>query len=93
MSEMIERVARALHEELAGGDPDELIHHPAQKSWEAPSWQRWKQWEEAAQAAIAAMREPTLGMIHCGPVTPVTCRVTWTAMIDAALQPIPDKTP
>jgi hypothetical protein len=53
-SGMVERVARALHEALAGDDADEMIHHPAQKSWEEPSWPKWQQWEDAASAAIAA---------------------------------------
>ncbi len=66
MSDMIERVARAMHEELAGGDPDELIHHPAQNSWEQPTRKRWEQWEDAARAAIEAMREPTEAMKLAG---------------------------
>lgn len=64
MNEMIERVARALHQEIAGSDPDELIHHPAQKSWEAPTRRRWEQWEEAARTVIEAMGEPTEAMLR-----------------------------
>lgn len=48
-----EEVARAILTEVSGNDPDELIHHPAQKSWEAPTRARWMQFEEAADAILA----------------------------------------
>lgn len=66
VDELVEKTARALHEALAGDDPDELIHHPAQKSWETPTWRRWEQWDEAARSAILAVlegiREPSAAM-------------------------------
>lgn len=95
MSEIIERVARAMHEELAGGDPDELIHHPAQNSWEPPTRKRWEQWEDAARAAIEAMRPATAAMLEAGMHEPFPgesprlgvweCAETWVAMIETAL--------
>lgn len=45
-----EEWCRLIHEVLAGGDADELMHHPAQKSWDKPSWRRWEQWGELADA-------------------------------------------
>jgi hypothetical protein len=48
-----EDVARIIHAEIAGTDPDELIHHPAAKSWETPTEPRWTQWLELTDAIHA----------------------------------------
>jgi len=48
-------MARAIHVEFAGSDPDELIHHPWQKSWEEPTKPRWEQWIDVARAALLAL--------------------------------------
>ena len=50
-----ERLARIAHAELAGGDPDGLIHHPAQNSWDPPTRRRWEQWEDLASAILSAL--------------------------------------
>lgn len=73
MSEMIERVARALAKQDAYPD---LPNEPA-----------WPGWREVARAAIAAMREPTEAMRikgrYANEMSDATA--TWRAMIDAAL--------
>lgn len=77
MSEMIERVARALFED-ANGTSD---------GWENTNQTRW---HIAARAAIEAMREPTPGMLQAG-YTEMDyhaegwLRAAWPLMIDAAL--------
>lgn len=48
-----EELARLAHEVLVGGDADELIHHPAAKSWEEPTMPRWEQWGELADAILS----------------------------------------
>jgi len=80
MSEMVERVARALRAlpvrdyAQVGGELDEL------------------RLREAARAAIEAMREPTEGMVKAGENTVCIhgdpqcgAAYAWAAMIDAAL--------
>lgn len=47
-----EEVARIIHEHQGNGDPDELIHHPAAKSWDEPTEPRWSQWLEIADAIL-----------------------------------------
>lgn len=59
----LEKVARALHEALVGGDADELIHSPAQKSWEEPTMPRWAQWIDAAHATLTALLDPDEGTL------------------------------
>lgn len=83
MSEMIERVARAIHR--TEGPWSDVPWDDLPESAKSAS-------RRQARAAIEAMREPTLDMIHCSPVTadnfvpyPETCAVTWRAMIDEAL--------
>lgn len=49
----VEEVARVIHAEVAGNDPDGMIHHPWQKSWEVPTRPRWTQWDEAARQITA----------------------------------------
>lgn len=98
MSEMIERVARAICK-ARGDDPD--ARGPA--VWQSGFYPdhlfaRWRSYEGLARAAIAEMREPTEAMVAAGGrevqidyengreadrVTDATnC---WQAMIDAAL--------
>lgn len=52
-----EAVARIILAHVSGSDPDELIHHPWQKSWEAPTMPRWEQFAEAADAILALTGE------------------------------------
>ena len=85
MSDMIERVARALCRDY-GDDPDQrcvggLIDGP-----------RWYLWRGKARCAIEAMRVPTDEMndapYHSGAITgllPHDAENVWRAMIDAAL--------
>jgi len=81
MSEMIERVARAIcrrwHEtDYEGENVDRLIDR------------EWSAWKPIAIAAIAAMREPVPGMTDAGYVASDdlhTMYDAWQAMIDAAL--------
>lgn len=55
----VREIALTLHKALSGGNPDKMIHHPAQKSWEVPSWYSWQQWEHAAEA-VHALRVPPI---------------------------------
>jgi hypothetical protein len=83
MSEMIERVARAIYEDAWG------IEWPPEPAGEADEYRR------GARAAIEAMREPTEAMLSAagtrrprgdevmGPDHPWAL---WDAMIDAALK-------
>ena len=81
MSEMIERVARAMCREwlemdYEGENVDHLVEH------------EWSGWAYIAQTAIAAMREPTLGMTDAGYAASDehhTMSAAWQAMIDEAL--------
>lgn len=74
MSEMVERVAKAIFKQAIGHEPvgDEMPPH----------------WLDHARAAIEAMREPTIVMCEAGE-TPKALAFgsysTWQAMIDAAL--------
>lgn len=97
--DMVERVARAIGMETCGDAPgylDELIQHPAAKSWEPPSMPRWHQWTDHARAAIEAMREPTAQQMRTasmtfppwgghGEASAPSQADMWRAMIDAAL--------
>jgi hypothetical protein len=84
MSEMVDRVARALETEA------EAIRKQEEQSGPIGVDARWPQ---LARAAIEAMREPTEGML--GAVygnhgetdgSDQSARKTWGAMIDAALE-------
>lgn len=69
MTPDLERVARAIFEELFGGGDEyanELIHHPAAKSWDRPTEPRWTQCSEAARAAVAALIEISDDAIGAG---------------------------
>lgn len=81
MSEMVERVARAIFasQQMPGDDPDFLKAHP------------WTQSAclLAARAAIEAMREPTVGMVQAARQSAPYDRdvmETWPLMIDEALK-------
>lgn len=88
MTDMVERVARAICEQWSGSQNDIPLH----------DGQRILAFS-FARAAIAAMREPTLEMIHAGctddafmaqddvpPSGHFSPKPVWQAMIDAALK-------
>jgi hypothetical protein len=84
MSEMVERVAKALS--IADGN------HPDACSNDEDSQPIWHLYTADARAAIEAMREPTQAMIHAGQNTYCDhgdqncgCAVSWSAMIESAL--------
>ncbi len=76
MSEMVERVARAIFNNVRGVSP-------------APN--AWKDYEGDARAALAAIREPTESMVIAAHLSAKGMndfeefRVGYRAMIDAAL--------
>jgi hypothetical protein len=78
MSEMVEKVAKAMHR------VDALI----QPSWESLEGEQ-EDYREYARAAIAAMREPTEAMIRamCGSdVLAENAKRDWQSAIDEALK-------
>lgn len=81
MSEMVERMARALYLWQYGKD-----------DWDAAEPEEQEDAIEAARSAIEAMREPTGEMLAEGPEiigTVTKSYKLWQAMIDAALgQPV-----
>lgn len=79
MSEMVERVARAIY--FRGDDQGDTAWHHCQL------WHRDVA-REQARAAIEAMREPTEAMVKAayGRERTGTERGNWRAMIDAALK-------
>jgi hypothetical protein len=84
MSEMIERVARALCV-AAGQDPDfNYDPHGINRTDDV----RWRVNVTKARAAIEAMREPTEGMVYADTVKewPSDACAAWKAMIDEALK-------
>jgi hypothetical protein len=84
MSEMIERVARALCK-LHGLDPDEespsvvvkqMAGYGAVGSFSGPPESHWRAYVPVATAAIEAMREPTEAMINAAYSSdPLSCDV------------------
>jgi hypothetical protein len=52
----VEYVARALCANY-GNDPDELVQHPAQKSWEPPTTPHWERYRDEGEVAVKAMAE------------------------------------
>lgn len=80
MSEMVERVAKALHKahyERGRGLPP---------SWDAIDRFEREMWLFSARAAIEAMREPTRDMISAANRNNHPRDIdTWQTMIDAAL--------
>lgn len=103
MSEMIERVARAIcrlgHDEYLSKDPDYII--PAAARTDGKPIATWRLFEGQARAAIEAMREPTRAMIEAVENDTVIqsglddCNRhgipfdAWDLMIDAALYTAP----
>lgn len=77
MSEMVERVARAIA--LAGGTEFDKL--PASHG---PGFGMRQMYLSMARAAIEAMREPTEAMIAAGDEQ--SCQETYRRMIDAALK-------
>ena len=72
MSEMIDRVARAIEEaSQPPGRPDYALLM-----------------RNCAIAAIESMREPTAAMLDAGPPEPYMDKDVWAKMIDAALSRI-----
>ena len=79
MTEMIERVARAIGRCESSDDWEELGQH-------------WKdQFLQEAHAAIAAMREPSETMVDAGYQASPPVEYIWQAMIDAALGGLRDE--
>jgi hypothetical protein len=78
MSEMVDRVAKALWE----SSDDTEMGAP----WENLTGHWRKTYEDMARVAIAAMREPTQAMLDAGPVEPYMDAYVWAKMIDAALR-------
>ena len=96
MSEMVERVARAIAD--AGFDTQMLRDDNSPTSHLTPEFHYWL---KAARAAIEAMREPTEGMIAAAPrateapteevdcvlaISLPTPSFVWQAMIDEVLK-------
>jgi hypothetical protein len=80
MSEMVERVARALCREI--GIPEDALttdRNDVDLERAIPCWQHQL---PKARAAIAAMREPTIEMLNAGLVGDKSLAERWGAMID-----------
>jgi len=86
MSEMVERVARAMRAQEYDAD-----------EWDGTDSSDRYYWQTAARAAIAAMREPTSEMMDAyldledpmdddWPYNPPAAKPAWQVMIDAALK-------
>ena len=84
MSEMVERVARA----LCDRDPDGTQGGPMSSGiWLDEGEANWTAFTDKARAAIAAMREPTAAMLEAaGGERPRETAYAWQAMLDAALK-------
>ena len=99
MTDMIERVARALFVagqyewHMAAPDDAEI-----DRAWAAAKAKpHGRTWIDMARAAIATMREPTPAMAEAGGLEVFSCSdgdpsaekaaAAWPAMIDAALEP------
>jgi hypothetical protein len=80
MTQMIERVARAICASGVCIDPD---------SYDVDRY--WRRWIPEARAAISAMREPTEAMKRAADRLPDVMSVgdEWRAMIDEALKDTP----
>jgi hypothetical protein len=89
MSEMVERVAKAMAARrflYAGIEVDQIVINDDNER--VPYWTLYA---EVARAAIEAMREPTEAMIEAGQEEDLgrteSVGMIYTAMIDAALAP------
>lgn len=81
MSEMVEKVARALHEQFR-----KTYGGAAQTSWDDLSNFNRNYGLGLARAAIAAMREPTEAMVDRAAMDEIFApRLCWVDMIDEAL--------
>lgn len=94
-NEMIERVARAMHDLCQAQTPTQGA------TWENSYPEARDQLRQLARAAVEAMREPTEAMKEAGisravdlieafTSTDYVADETWAAVIDAALTPMPD---
>ena len=90
MSEMIERVAVALHEQWQGPPPSGRTW--AQTCDKLPVNADW--FRRCAKAAIEAMREPTRGMVgegggvgYLSPIGNDMAKWVWDEMVIEALRP------
>lgn len=83
MSEMIERVARALHNEMS--DPNKLGG-----AWSSCTDAQRERWRVSAHIIVAVMREPTESMVDAGmehvgdPCWRENVKMAWRAMIGEA---------
>jgi hypothetical protein len=88
MSEMVERVARALCEQSYAKSDEKLPWY-----WHSETSDERDEWRAMARAAIEAMREPTDRMCNSGAAkwdddwcTETNALNMWQAMIDEALK-------
>jgi molecular chaperone DnaK (HSP70) len=82
MSEMIERVARALAENERGADLWDEISNDSDIDYIGKN-----EFRDLARAAIEAMREPTEGMVEAANLHESNgVYADWQAMIDEALR-------
>lgn len=81
MSEMIERVAKALYDNMCLANPHVMV------TWEALQLDLKSYYSELARAAIEAMREPTDEMwAACEQAkADFEAGIAWPVMIDAAV--------
>jgi hypothetical protein len=96
MSEMVERVARALHAQYHGAMMAGGAAETAEVAWKrADASGDHDQWRAEARAAIEAMREPTDAMIEAAVTADAAEPIhfgaheaiaMWRAMIDAAVK-------
>lgn len=87
MSEMVERVARALSENCGSftGDTADTLVRNVKDGQMIP---RWRLFDDMARAAIAAMREPTQKMTDAATIDEISASIAyicWADMIVAAL--------
>ena len=96
MNEMVERVARAIYEDMRwdlqqrfpGPRTDGIVLPTV---WEEQDEIARRPWRSRAYAAVAVMREPTAAMVQAGmnvgsaPLCDGEIRARYTPMIDAAL--------
>lgn len=85
MSEMIERVARAMFDRRFNADAADVGLGDKENLWQ----QTKDLWSDAARAAILVMREPTLTMKAAAHQNCAVCGgagESWPLMIDVALK-------
>ena len=79
MSEMVDRVAKALSDQMEADMPSFTV-----MSWDKCTDQAREVFRKRARAAIEAMREPTERMSDC--ISSYDNPTIWQAMIDEALK-------